>query len=422
MTQLTIKPNEYSFCQMPFGDKSITHRAFILGALADSPTTVFNAGICLDTLSTAGCLSALGAKITIDGTTAHILPITKPNDDVILNCGNSGTTARLLSGVVSGLGVHATFIGDSSLSLRPMRTVRPLTQMGAKIYPKADALFEIFPSKLHGIDYLSEFPSAQVKSAVLLASLFAEGQTRYVENVPTRDHTERLLQYFGANIVSDLKGIVISNSSRLKGCVVNIPNDMSTAAYFILLGMAKGKLSLKNVLYNFTRNGFVNLIKDSGGDVRFVGCFDNGFEQICDVEPSSSLLQPFICPKTGVTSMIDELPLAMLAACTVRGESKFYGLGELRHKESDRIFSTVELLNNIGVATTVDGDNVTVYGSGEIRGGFVKSYNDHRIAMTAVIAGLISKEGVTVDDVDCIDVSCPNFLPMLGIKTYKDKI
>ncbi len=407
-----------SFVTLPYGDKSITHRYFICAALASSQSVITNANISLDTLATAECLTTLGAKFVFEGRKVTVTPIKKPNTNVTLNCFNSGTTARLMSGVVAGLNITATFIGDESLTNRPMeRVIAPLKQMKANIEKQPNCLFKVFPSKLMGINYKMPIASAQVKSAILFAGLFATGETVVTESITTRDHTEIALKHFGANISSS-GGVVKVTKSQLKGGRVFVPNDFSTAAYFLTVGLKKG-ITLKKVGINATRRTFLDMLISSGAKIVLTKEKEKNGEKFADIKVFPSEIKPFKSNMRQSAVMIDEIPIVCLAATLAEGESVFEGVAELKFKESDRIKSTIEVLNAFGVTASYDGNALRVMGKGMLIGGkTIPTTNDHRIVMTSIVGALLSQKEIQIFDSDCVAVSCPFFLQMLDIKPF----
>lgn len=413
MKSILVKPGEYKFTQMPMGDKSVTHRALILASLADKPTLIKNANISADALATAECMRALGAKINRDGTTFFVTPFDTPDTGVTLNCQNSGTTARLLAGLVSGLGIRAKFLGDMSLARRPMPMLEPLALMGAKITFPEDALFEVEPSGLRAIDYISPKPSAQLKSAVLLAGLNAKGVTSVYEPVITRRHTEEMLSLFGADISQEKSKITLRAGKLRSPEEIDIPNDFSTAAYFLLLGL-KRQISLTGLVLSKERVGFLTLLSNAGAKIEVEMTDPKNHKGSVTITPSE--IKPLFADKNLVPDMIDEVVLACVAACLAKGESVFSGLSDLRGKETDRIRTAVKLIAGLGEKAEVKGDSIHIYGRGFIRGGTVTTFFDHRIAMAGVVAGLMSERGVSVDDTEIISISSHNFLQMLDLE------
>lgn len=399
-----------------FGDKSVTHRAFICGALSDGCCTVYNAGLNADTLATADCLTALGASFEFLVGKTIIRPIKNATNDVVLDCKNSATTARLLAGVVAGLNVEATFIGDQSLSRRPMQNVAELLNaMGANIVFEQGCLFKIKKNNgLRGKEFNLKKPSAQVKSALLFAGLFAQGATTVIENITTRNHTEIMLSLFGAD-VQTCGGKVTIKPSALKSIDITVANDFSTAANLVALGIAKGGITLKNVLLNPTRTEFLTVLSDSGADISVSDAKIVCGENVGDLTIRKSVLKPFNVSQGQSALMLDEIPVLCLIAALAKGTSRFEGLGGLKVKETDRIATTVAALKSIGVSAECDEDSITVHGNEKILGGNIPTTDDHRISMLGVVAGLLSQNGCEVSDASCIAVSCPCFFALCGM-------
>lgn len=394
------------------GDKSISHRALILAAVSDGVGAIDNLSLCDDVMSTVECLRVLGAKITIEGRRATVVPIQIANDNVTLNCGNSGTTARLLAGLVCGLGVKATFVGDKSLSARPMdRVIEPLTAMGAHFRLREGVLFETLGGKLSGCTLKSKVNSAQVKSSVLLAAMFAEGETTYNEAVPTRDHTERLMAAFGV----DICGTTVKQS-RPQKVRITVPNDMSSAAYLFALALLTGKqVTVPNVTINPLRIGFLRVLSRSGAVFIEENRRDVCGEPVADITVMPSCLKPLFADSKDVCDMIDEVPLLAAVAVVTNGTSRFCGVGELRKKESDRVSAMIDLASACGQRAYVEGDDLVVVSDGKPRSNvpFVSS-SDHRIVMCQAVLRIVSGGGV-VDNWQCVAVSFPEFWQALGI-------
>ena len=406
------------YLNLPYGDKSITHRALICAALSDGKCTLTNAALNADTYATISCLNAIGAKITVSGGgKIEVNPVLTPNTDVVLNCLNSGTTARMLAGVAVGLNIHATFIGDESLSKRPMqRVIRPLTAMGGRIEEKECCLFEVFKhGELHGIDYEMPSPSAQVKSAILLAGLFAKGKTSVKEAFATRNHTELMLKRFSADVSCADGRVSVSGCFPLKATDVDIPNDFSTAAVLIAMHATDPDgVLISDVGLNPTRTAFLEWLRLGGAEVNVTVKGNASGENVGDVYVNASALRAVNSMYALSNKMIDEVPLACLMAATAQGNSRFEGLGELTKKESDRLAATEEILNSYGVKTECDGNDLTVFGGALTTPDSVVSTDDHRMAMLNIAASSICEKPYIPHNSRCIDVSCPNFLRMLG--------
>ena len=402
---------------VPYGDKSVSHRALMLAAVSGGVSVIRNVSRAEDVLSTVRCLEALGAKVAFDGTTATVTPISElPKGEVTLNCGNSGTTARLLAGLVAGLGVSAKFVGDSSLMQRPMqRVIEPLTRLGARFERQKGCLFTCHGGKLTGVTIHAEVNSAQVKSAVLLAGLFADGITTYVEKIPTRSHTERLLQYLGCDVEVRDTAVTVQQS-KIKAFDVTVPNDPSSAAYFVALAVAKGiEITLPNVLLGDARAGFYRVLQKSGARITFENVRQYYGETVGDVVVKKSKLSPFFATERDVCDGIDEIPILATLALTVEGNHVFEGVGELKHKESNRIEAIEHIVATVGQTVGIsDGDCLFIKTDGKLRKNcYFHSFNDHRIAMCEAILSL-SVGGGSVDSAP-FNISLPQFEQILGI-------
>lgn len=398
------------------GDKSITHRAVMLNGGADGEAVVTNALMGEDCISTCRCMRALGAKIEIDGTTLHIKGTPTFRRGTLLDCGNSGTTIRLLTGFASGKGIDATLVGDASLSARPMnRVAQPLSLLGADIRTTdGHAPMEIRPSTLHGADVQLNIASAQVKSAVLLAGISAEGKTSVTEPVKSRDHTERMLAAMGAKIQVEGNRVTVEKSKL--ACVnVNVPADISSAAYFMALGALKGQTLCKNVGINPTRIGILTAFDKLGVKYSLLNKRMSGGEETADILVERSPMQAISLTAEEVPAMIDELPLVALLCAYAEGESRITGAKELRVKESDRIHTTAELIRNIGGDIEELEDGFIIRGKKKLLGGNVDSYLDHRIAMTAAVGLIASEKGGEIARHECCAISFPDFFTKLGV-------
>lgn len=394
------------------GDKSFSHRALILAALATSPSTIYNLSVCDDVLATADCLNKLGAKITIDKTTATVLPIKTPNSGVTLNCKNSGTTARLLMGVVCGLNVSATFVGDQSLAARPMKRVaEPLTKMGANVgfRPSGNVgfLFTVEPSQgLLGKTLQAEVNSAQVKSAVLLAGLFAQGETTYVEQIPTRSHTEKALEKLGV-----CHGTTVIGKKRYGGFNVSLPSDISSAAHLIALAVAKNMpLTVDNVCLSGRRIGFLRVLKASGANVDWHVSGEVFGEPVGSVTVGSvNKLRPMHLSEEGVADSIDEIPLLCCLSMLSVGESRFCGVSELKIKESDRLAAILSIAKRCNKQAYVEGCDLVITSNGKLpKYVLFDSSDDHRIQMCQVVTAAIAGGG-RVPNAGGVSVSFPSF-------------
>ncbi|MGN1041040.1 MAG: 3-phosphoshikimate 1-carboxyvinyltransferase [Candidatus Fimimonas sp.] len=402
------------------GDKSISHRALILAAISNGKCVLRNLSLCKDVLTTANCLRALGAQVEICGTTATVLPITLPKNAVQLNCENSGTTARLLAGLVAGLGVECTFFGDDSLSKRPMdRILQPLSQMGARFEKGEGYLFKNVPSKLHGESFVAQTKSAQVKSGVLLAGLFATGETRYVEKVATRNHTEILLQRLGANVSCNGTETTVSQSG-VCAFQTEIPNDISSVAFPVALALLDGTSHVfRNVCVNPRRTGFVKVLQSSGANVVLKNIRNVFGEVVADVCVEKSVLQPLSASGADVCDAIDEIPVLAALALATKGKHLFCDVGELQHKECNRIQAIIHTANACGQRATFDGKNLLVESNGVLRPKpHFTTFGDHRIAMSQAVLALGACNGGSLDGENW-EISFPQFLQSVGAKPQK---
>jgi 3-phosphoshikimate 1-carboxyvinyltransferase len=406
------------------GDKSISHRALLLGALADGTTTVRGLLEADDVLATARAVTAMGAPATraADGTWTvtgrGVGGLAEPAGP--LDFGNAGTGTRLMMGVVAGHGMRVRFTGDASLSRRPMRRVLgPLKQMGVEVEDDRDTL----PLTLRGsttlvpIVYELPVPSAQVKSAVLLAGLHAPGETTVIEREATRDHTERMLAAFGATVRTETRAdgaraVTVVGEPELHGRSLVVPGDPSSAAFLAAAALLVpgSDVTIEGVLVNPTRTGFYTTLREMGGDVTFENERVEGGEPIADIRVRASTLGGVHVPAERAPSMIDEYPVLAVVAAFARGRTIMDGLAELQVKESDRLAVTAAGLAANGVAAEIDGDTLTVTGAAHVPGGgTVATHMDHRIAMAFLTMGLVAAAPVTVDDTAMIATSFPEF-------------
>ena len=408
-----------SVCRVP-GDKSISHRALLLAALGDGPSEIRGLLVSADVEATARALRALGVAvpsldaggITIPG--GGLRGLRSPAAP--LDCANSGTTARLVAGLVAGAGLEATLVGDESLSRRPMRRVaEPLRAMGATVeLPAHDGLpMTVRSTGLHGLTWHSPVPSAQVKSAVLLAGLVAQVPVEVHEPLPTRDHTERMLEARGVDLVRDGTMVALRPTGRLDAGPIEVPGDPSSAAF--LLGAvacgACGPLRVAHVGVNPTRIGAVAALRRMGLPVRFDAMRMLAGEPVADlvVDPPPTRLTGITIAAEEVPSLIDELPLLACVAACAAGETIVHGAGELRVKESDRIRLVVENLRAIGAEAEELPDGFVVRGDDRPRRGSVRTAGDHRVAMAFGVLGAVPGNAIVVDDPSCVAVSWPSF-------------
>ncbi len=409
------------------GDKSISHRALIFGALATGTTRIRGLLEAEDVINTAKAVTALGAPAGKLGDVWKVLGrgvggFVEPQGP--LDFGNSGTGTRLMMGAIAGNPIAVRMTGDASLSRRPMRRVLgPLTQMGLEI---VEAGKETLPLTLRGtsdlvpIVYPLPVPSAQVKSAVLIAGLHAAGETTIVEHEATRDHTERMLRFFGADVRSEDRDgathITVKGDAELTGRDVTVPGDPSSAAFLACAAIIVpgSDVTIEGVLVNPTRTGLYTTLREMGGDITFLNERDEGGEPVADVRVRASRLKGVHVPAARAPSMIDEYPVLAAIAAFADGETRMDGLAELKVKESDRLAATAAGLAANGVAARIDGDMLTVQGAGEMPGGgIVETHLDHRIAMAFLTAGLASVAPVTVDDTTMIATSFPEFRSLM---------
>ncbi|MBQ4268686.1 MAG: 3-phosphoshikimate 1-carboxyvinyltransferase [Clostridia bacterium] len=398
------------------GDKSITHRAIMFNGAADGEATVTGALLGEDCLSTAACMRALGATVKFDGDTVFIKGAPAFLSGKRLDCGNSGTTIRLLTGLVSGKGIEAELYGDPSLSSRPMeRVAAPLRSLGANVRT-TDGKPPVFvsPAKLFGGEVAMQIASAQVKSAILLAGLNADGVTAVTEPVRSRDHTERMLKAMGAKITVDGTRVAVEKSV-LKATDVDVPSDISSAAYFMALGALKGQTLCKNVGVNPTRTGILTAFDKLGVKYSLLNKRVSGGEDVADILVQKTPLRAIELDGKDVPAMIDELPLVALLCAFADGESVIRGAKELRVKESDRIKTTAALINGIGGDCRETEDGFIIRGKARLNGGVVDSYLDHRIAMTAAVGLVASENGGEILRPECCAISFPDFFEKLGV-------
>jgi 3-phosphoshikimate 1-carboxyvinyltransferase len=411
------------------GDKSISHRALILGALATGRTRITGLLEADDVLATARAVAALGAEIFQENGAYEVQGegvggLRSPASP--LDFGNSGTGSRLMLGVVAGNDVTAEFTGDASLCRRPMgRVLTPLKKMGLAI--EGDNERVNLPLRVRGtpdlipIEYALPVPSAQVKSAVLLAGLHAPGRTTVIERLPTRDHTERLLRFFGAEVNVEARNggaraVSIMGDTELHGADLVVPGDPSSAAFAIAAALIcpRSEIVIEGVLMNPTRAGFIETLREMGADIEILDLREEGGEPVGDLRVKSSKLRGLTVPPDRAPSMIDEYPVLAVVASFADGETRMQGLAELKVKESDRLAATAAGLVACGVAARVEGDDLIVAGTGAARGGaLVETHMDHRIAMAFLILGLGASEAVTVDDTSMIATSFPSFVELM---------
>ena len=411
------------------GDKSISHRALIFGASTVGETIVEGLLEAEDVVATADALRAMGARIerhatgtwTVRG--SGVGGLQTPTEP--LDLGNSGTGVRLLMGLVASQPVTVTFTGDASLTKRPMeRVLTPLRQIGANCEAQPG---DRLPITVHGardpmpVTYRLPVASAQVKSAVLLAGLNTPGRTGVIEAKPTRDHTERMLRGFGAEVIitkceDGAREISVSGFPELKPQALRVPADPSSAAFPLVAALLTegSDITIENVMINPTRNGLITSLQEMGGDITLENKRDVGGENVADLAVRHSALKGIVVPPERAPSMIDEYPVLAVAAAVARGTTRMCGLEELRVKESDRLAAVAAGLGTCGVRWEVEGDDLIVHGGEVPGGGPVETHLDHRIAMAFLVLGMASKRGVSVDDGAMIATSFPGFVDLMA--------
>lgn len=404
------------------GDKSISHRALILSALASGTSRVRGILDSHDVRSTASVLRALGVDVPALGPAMAVSGVGlaglgAPGRD--LDCGNSGTTTRLMAGVVAARPFTSRFVGDQSLSRRPMRRIiRPLEAMGARIHcERGDGLpMVVYGGGLHGVDWRPEVASAQVKSAILLAGLVAGVPVSVAEPLASRDHTERMLAARGVDVRTRGGVVALDPASAIPAADVDVPGDPSSAAFFAALAAMAGggELVLTDVCVNPTRTGFFQLLRRMGARVEFLDEATRGGEPVANVRVTAGALVGADIAGAEVPSMIDELPLAACLAARAEGATRITGAGELRVKESDRIATVVANLRALGVHADELPDGMVVHGTRAALRGAVTTHGDHRIAMAFGVLGATANAEVDVDDRACVDVSFPGFWELLA--------
>lgn len=408
------------------GDKSISHRALMLGALATGTTRIRGLLESEDVLNTAQAVTALGAPA---GKTGDVWEVRGRGTGGLaqpagpLDFGNAGTGSRLMMGVVAPHDIAVTMIGDASLSKRPMgRILGPLKQMGVEVDEDRDRLPLTVrgSSRLVPIVYELPVPSAQVKSAVLLAGLGTAGETTVIEREPTRDHTERMLRHFGAEVTCVADGettrITVKGQPELVGRDVTVPADPSSAAFLIAAALIVpgSDVTIEGVLINPTRTGLYTTLKEMGADITFLDEREEGGEPVADIRARHSSLTGVDVPAARAPSMIDEYPMLAVIAAFANGVTRMNGLAELKVKESDRLAATADGLAANGVRAEAVGDTLTVHGTGAVPGGgTVATHLDHRIAMAFLVMGLASEQPVKVDDTAMIATSFPEFRTLM---------
>lgn len=402
----------------PPGDKSISHRSVIIGSLAKGATLIRGFLDCDDTNSTLGAMKLLGAAIESLGTHVEIKGsglngLSKPGE--IIDAGNSGTTARLLMGLLSAQDFVSEITGDKYLRERPMRrVVDPLRLMGASITGSEDGNklpITINGGHLRGISYAPPVASAQVKSAVLLAGLYAEGVTEVKESKATRDHTERMLSYFGADIKTDGNTIRIEKQDDFRARELIVPADISSAAFFIVAALINpgSQVLIKNVGVNPLRSGIIDILREMGGDIELTNRSESGGEPTADILVRSSDLKALEIKGDMIPRAIDELPVIAVAACFAEGETAIREAAELRVKETDRIKAVTAELTKLGASIEEFDDGMSIKGKGRLTGAKCSAWGDHRMAMAVAVAATRAEGETEIDGSECVSVSYPGF-------------
>ena len=404
------------------GDKSIGHRAVIFGSIAHGLSRVSNMSGGEDNLRTLQAFKDLGVKISTEGETLYIQGkgwegLTAPKN--IIDCGNSGTTMRLLSGVLAGRPFTTMLDGDQSLRRRPMqRVIEPLRRMGANLVGREGpglAPLEINGGSLKGIEYSMPIASAQVKSAILLAGLQAEGVTIVQEPQNSRNHTELMIKGFGGEVALDGRKISLKGGQTLHGKDVRIPGDISSAAFFLVAAalITGSQVIVRRVGVNPTRDGVVEILRRMGAEIELLGATIETGEPVADLKVKGTRLRGVEIGSELAARTIDEYPILAIAAALADGVTVIHGAKELRFKESDRISAMSEGLRRLGVDVDEREDGMTIRGRETLQGNKVRSFGDHRIAMSLAVAGLCAEGGVEIDDADCVAISFPTFFGLL---------
>ena len=405
------------------GDKSISHRSLILGSIARGETRISNFLNSLDCLKTLECMQALGVEVELGKDNSvkikgkGLYGLQEPKD--ILDVGNSGTTIRLLTGLLSGQNFYSVLNGDTSIRNRPMkRVVEPLGLMGADIWGKKNgqvAPLSVRGNKLNPLHYTLPVASAQVKTALLLAGLYTKGETVIKEPLPARDHTERMLEIMQADIKISSLEIKLRGGKELRGTDIFIPGDISSAAYFIVAAsILKGsQITIKQVGVNPTRTGIIEILNKMGAKINILNYQIKSNELQADLMIEYSKLKGVEIKKENIPFLIDELPLIAVAATQAQGKTVVSGAKELRVKETDRIKSIVSELKKMGADIEEREDGFVVEGSTKLKGAVCESCNDHRIAMSLAVAALLAEGKTVIRNSECIDISFPEFEKIL---------
>ncbi len=404
------------------GDKSISHRALILGSLCEGDVKIINLSTATDCTATMSCLKGMGIAVnSINGNTivkgGGLHGFKEPSD--FLDAQNSGTTMRLLSGLAAGQPFYTVITGDDSLRRRPMkRIIDPLRMMGAHILARDSnryAPITIIGGDLDAIDYHMPIASAQLKSALLIAGLYCSGATSVTEILPSRDHTERMLKYLGARIKKENNTLRVT-TGKLRSREIFVPGDISSAVYFIVAGLLvpDSEVTIKNVGLNKTRMGAIDALIKMGANIHIFQRDSRNEEPIGDITVAGSKLKSININWEEVPSLIDEIPLLAMVATQAEGTTVISGAEELRHKESDRLAAISSQLQKMGASVDEQPDGLVIHGPTPLKGANVDSLGDHRIAMTMAVAGLIADSETKIDNADSVAISFPEFFGLLS--------
>ncbi len=415
------------------GDKSISHRSIMLGSLARGTTHIKGFLQGEDSLATLQAFKAMGVHIQGPNTSGEVIiegvgMYALKAAEQPLDLGNSGTSIRLLSGLLAGQGISLTLTGDSSLSSRPMKRVTvPLAAMGAKLVTTTagTAPIDIHPVKeLTAINYTLPVASAQVKSAILLAGLYAKGETCVIEPAPTRDHTERMLQSFGYSVKVQGNRICLQGGGTLTACDIEVPADISSAAFFMVAASIapNSDITLEHVGINPTRIGVINILQQMGADISLYNQREVGKEPVADIRVRSSQLKGIAIPEDQVPLAIDEFPVLFIAAACAEGETVLTGAEELRVKESDRIQAMADGMKVLGMEAEATPDGIKIQGGIPFHGGEVDSLGDHRIAMAFVVAGLRASSAISIKNCANVNTSFPDFVSLAQASGLQVKV
>ncbi|MBQ6558769.1 MAG: 3-phosphoshikimate 1-carboxyvinyltransferase [Clostridia bacterium] len=396
------------------GDKSISHRAVMLGSLASGTTEITGFLQGADCLSTIDCFRNMGINIDVNGENVTVrgnglYGLKKP--EMTLYTGNSGTTTRLLCGILSAQPFDTEITGDASICKRPMgRVTKPLSLMGARIDNEYCPLY-IHGTQLHGIDYKMPVASAQVKTAILLAGLYAEGETVVRETEKSRDHTELMLGAMGADISVDGLDVTVRKTDSLSSVKADVPGDISSAAFFMVLGavLPNSEITIRNVGINPTRTGIIDVLRDMGADLSIENVRISAGESVADITVKSSALRGATVEGAIIPRLIDELPVIAVAAAVADGETVIKDAAELKVKETNRIRAVVDEFKKCGIDITETDDGMIIRGGKAIRGADFKTYGDHRMAMSLTVLAQLADGGSTIDDAECVNISYPGY-------------